>query len=571
MNTLIIRLTENILLFSASLALLIAFIKIIERTPHERLVRNIAFPGTVILTFASLLLGILYLLDPKPVHVDMTPWFVFRGYEFQSTLLINELSLTYGILTSFTMLVIVRFSKEYLHKDPGYDRFFLLIMILQAALLLISYSGNFDTLFIGWELVGIASVLLISFFRDNSRATENSIRAITIYRLCDAGMLAASAWLHHYVHHNDFIKFSQMAGHPAQGIIAAFILIATLGKSAQLPMSGWLHRAMEGPTPSSAVFYGGLSIHLGPFLLLRTMPLWIHSIPLRIAMFTIGASTALYATLTGNVRSDIKTVLAYRSMAQVGIIFVELSLGLSTVALIHVVLHSIYRTKEFLVSASLLEKPIKRAIIWPIVARTISIPFQKSLFIAASNCFYLDEFLKYYFVRPYLKLTAYFTSTPLNTLRTIFFVQISLSFLGSFISTNGRLGAVCVLGMSSILYPCLKYLLARPQSPLSHRFFLIFGLSFIGLPGTIAYVGEDLLFHTLIEVSGIATMVFIFATCLNGIEFYRIYHQVFLLESAHESRKSNKELSPRQVFALMIVLLFAGLTGVFPSFIFNHI
>ena len=134
------------------------------------------------------------------------------------------------------------------------------------------------------------------------------------------------------------------------------VLWASMGKAAQAPLSGWLPRAMEGPTPSSAVFYGALSIHLGPYLLLRAMPIIQASPLVVVAVIAVGAFTALHATFVGRTQTDIKSALAYASVAQVGLIYVEIGLGLEYLALIHIVGHATIRTLELLKSPSLLHE-----------------------------------------------------------------------------------------------------------------------------------------------------------------------------------------------------------------------
>jgi NADH:ubiquinone oxidoreductase subunit 5 (subunit L)/multisubunit Na+/H+ antiporter MnhA subunit len=127
-----------------------------------------------------------------------------------------------------------------------------------------------------------------------------------------------------------------------------------MGKAAQVPLGGWLPRAMEGPTPSSAIFYGAISIHLGPYLLLRATPI-LEAAPLAAwAVIAVGATTALHATFVGRVQTDIKSALAYASMTQVGLIFVEIGAGLQLLALLHIVGHASIRSLQILRSPSLL-------------------------------------------------------------------------------------------------------------------------------------------------------------------------------------------------------------------------
>ena len=137
-------------------------------------------------------------------------------------------------------------------------------------------------------------------------------------------------------------------------VVGLLLLWASMGKAAQVPLSGWLPRAMEGPTPSSAVFYGALSIHLGPYLLLRAASILEFSGVAAGAVISVGALTALHATFVGRTQSDIKSALAYASMTQVGLIYVEIGLGFYHLAVAHIVGHAAIRTLQILRSPSLL-------------------------------------------------------------------------------------------------------------------------------------------------------------------------------------------------------------------------
>jgi len=141
--------------------------------------------------------------------------------------------------------------------------------------------------------------------------------------------------------------------------VAIVIFISAAAKSAQLPFSSWLPRAMEGPTPSSAIFYGSLSVHMGAFLLMRTYPFWEQQISFRIFVILMGIATSVMATLTARVQSSIKSQIAYSSVAQIGLIFVEIALGWETFALIHVAGNAFLRTYQLLVSPSIVSYKIR--------------------------------------------------------------------------------------------------------------------------------------------------------------------------------------------------------------------
>jgi NADH-quinone oxidoreductase subunit L len=227
---------------------------------------------------------------------------------------------------------------------------------------------NFDNLFIGWEILGICSFLLIAFYRDRYLPVKNAYKVFSIYRIGDVGLILAMWASHHLWHENiTFLKLSNaelvhehLQSHSLIGVfISLMILVSAAAKSAQLPFSSWLPRAMEGPTPSSAIFYGSLSVHIGVFLLLRTFPFWENQISVRILIAMLGLSTSIIASLTARVQSSVKTQIAYASVAQIGLIFIEVAIGLEKLALFHFAGNAFLRTYQLLVSPSVVSYLIR--------------------------------------------------------------------------------------------------------------------------------------------------------------------------------------------------------------------
>ena len=337
----------------------------------------------------------------------------FAGYQWVPVLLVDWTSIAYFGLVCVVYPAIVRFSMPAFHREPGAARYWFLVTLLAFALLVTSLAGNLDVLFVGWELVGLCSVQLIAFFRSNPRSGENSLRALVYYRTCDAALLGALVWLHGSFPTAEFLRFHEDAGQSSALAVGALILFASLAKSAQLPMSPWLHRAMEGPAASSAIFYGALSIHLGPLLLVRTAPLWMAFPSVRIACACIGASTAVYASLVGRTRPDAKTSLAYAAMAQLGVIYIELALGWYELALLHVWAHAGLRTWQFLRSSSLIQDFQSNPLVGAQVrARaltggwSLAVPaqWQRNLHLDALRLFWLDALQWNLVARPWLAL-----------------------------------------------------------------------------------------------------------------------------------------------------------------------
>jgi NAD(P)H-quinone oxidoreductase subunit 5 len=305
-------------------------------------------------TFGACILGVLVLAGGPPVTVEFGNWFAVHEYHFPLVLLADGLSLPFLGLTAVLAGLIGQFSATYLHREPGFFRFFLLLHLFAFGSLLAFAAGSFDLLVGGWEMVGITSVLLIAFFQQRTPPVENGLRVFGIYRACDIGLVVGVFAMHHWTGGASFDKGLPPLG-PAQAVIVCLLLLlAAAGKAAQVPFSGWLPRAMEGPTPSSAIFYGAISIHAGAYLLLRVQP-WIHESRLAGALvIAIGAITAIHGTIVGRASADAKTSLAYASLTQVGVVFVEIGLGWKWIAVMHILGHSMVRTLQFLRAPSML-------------------------------------------------------------------------------------------------------------------------------------------------------------------------------------------------------------------------
>jgi NAD(P)H-quinone oxidoreductase subunit 5 len=285
-------------------------------------------------------------------------------FHFTMKFMFDRLSIPFVIMTYVLCGVISAFASRYLHRDGGFQRFFLFLSFFLLGMILSSAAGTIETLFFGWELVGLSSALLVAFFHDRRGPVVNGLRVWSIYRLADAAFLIGAMSLHHLSGSGDF---SGLAGQgvwpegrvdvPQQSVllVGCLFLFAAAGKSALVPFSGWLPRAMEGPTPSSAVFYGALSVHLGAFLLLRISPLLDRSPVLSGLVVLLGAVTCVFAAMAARVQSDIKSSLAFASLIQVSIIVMEIGLGFRYLPLVHIIGHACLRTLQLVRAPSLLK------------------------------------------------------------------------------------------------------------------------------------------------------------------------------------------------------------------------
>jgi len=289
-------------------------------------------------------------------------------YSFLIDLYFDRVTAVYLLVGSFLTFMITAFSRFYMHREKGFKRFFNTILFFFLGYNLTIFSGNFETLFVGWEILGMSSFLLIAFYRERYLPVRNAVRVFSVYRIGDVGVLLAMWASHHLWDAN--ITFSQLenhaavhahvVGHNAAAIfISLMIVLAAAVKSAQLPFSSWLPRAMEGPTPSSAIFYGSLSVHFGAFLLMRTYPFWSEQNYIRGLIILLGLVTALVASPIARIQSSIKSKVAYASIVQIGIIFIEIALGLEILALVHFAGNAFMRTYQLLVSPSIVAYRIR--------------------------------------------------------------------------------------------------------------------------------------------------------------------------------------------------------------------
>lgn len=328
----------------------------------EVAISKVAVSFIVIQLFAAVIYVILWLTgDASLINVKEVVLYKTDGYEFFIDLFFDRVTAVYLVVGALLTLMITVYSRYYLHREQGYKRFFNTILFFYLGYNIIIFSGNLETMFIGWEVLGLSSFLLIAFYRDRFLPVKNAVKVFSIYRIGDVGMLLAM-WLSHHLWHENitFLKLnnaelvsSHLLEHSAYGVfIAMMFLLSASVKSAQFPFSSWLPRAMEGPTPSSAIFYGALSVHIGVFLMIRTFPFWENQLVVRFIIVLMGSTTAFIAFHTARVQSSIKAQIAYASISQIGIIFIEVAMGFEVLALIHFAGNAFLRSYQLLVSPS---------------------------------------------------------------------------------------------------------------------------------------------------------------------------------------------------------------------------
>ncbi len=379
---------ELALLAAIALPLATALVFTLGPIGGERACARFALTTTALSAAASAFGIALWLLGgAAPIHSAPHVLFHHGHYSFTFALVLDGAAAVFLALIQFITGLVIRFSRFYLHREPGFQRFFATVLFFQGAMALLALADNLDLMFAAWEMVGLSSFLLIAFYRERQSAVRNALKTYSVYRIADIGMLLAACL---------------EAGGDRYGL-GLFVLLAAMGKSAQAPFSFWVARAMEGPTPSSALFYGALSVHAGAYLLLRTFHLWSGVTAVHVCIGLVGLLTAILCSIFSRVQPTIKGQIGYASVTQVGLIFVEIALGLTHLALLHIVSNALLRCYQLLVSPSVVAHRLRRqatagaARATPsrsLYARLLPASFRPTIYVFALSEGYLKDLLK---------------------------------------------------------------------------------------------------------------------------------------------------------------------------------
>ncbi len=297
------------------------------------------------------------LLDKNIGFYSAGQWLNSDMLDIQFNFICQGFNVRLAMLFSVLLAIITRFSIDYLHREAGYHRFFFILSLFSSAMLLLVLSGNIICTFIGWEVAGLCSYLLVGYAYDRPVATANATRIFVTNRIGDVGFLLgtglAFAWVDSINWNNINAASAQLSLGEATSLALCFT-VAAFAKSAQLPFTPWLARAMEGPTPSSAVFYGAVMVHAGVYLIILLRPIFEHA-PLAMALIAIvGLLTAIYSYVVGLTQTDVKSSLIFASSGQLGLMFLECGLGFWQLAGWHLCAHAVVRCYQFLTAPALM-------------------------------------------------------------------------------------------------------------------------------------------------------------------------------------------------------------------------
>lgn len=295
-------------------------------------------------------------------------WLTTGGLTFEVGFLIDPLSVTMMVVVTFVSWMIHIYTIGYMHDDPGYQRFFSYISLFTFAMLMLVMSNNFMQLFFGWEAVGLVSYLLIGFWYKKDTAIFANLKAFLVNRVGDFGFLLGIAAVLMYFNTLDYAEVFANADSMADTTIVIFgqetwslmtvicicLFIGAMGKSAQVPLHVWLPDSMEGPTPISALIHAATMVTAGIFMVSRMSPLFELSETALSFILIIGSITALFMGFLGLVQNDIKRVVAYSTLSQLGYMTVALGASAYAAAMFHLVTHAFFKALLFLAAGSVI-------------------------------------------------------------------------------------------------------------------------------------------------------------------------------------------------------------------------
>ena len=326
---------------------------------------------TITLVFVSLVASIIIFMDVLEGNVfngSVYTWLVTGDTRFEIGFLIDQLSATMMVVVSLVSLMVHIYTIGYMHDDPGYQRFFSYISLFTFSMMMLVMSNNFLQLFFGWEAVGLVSYLLIGFWYTRPTAIYANMKAFLVNRVGDFGFLLGIALVLMHFGSLDyatvFANAPQLADDTVElipglpwlviSVICILLFIGAMGKSAQFPLHVWLPDSMEGPTPISALIHAATMVTAGIFMVARMSPLFELSEAALSMILIVGGITTLFMALVAVVQNDIKRVVAYSTLSQLGYMTVALGASAYSAAMFHLMTHAFFKAVLFLGAGSVI-------------------------------------------------------------------------------------------------------------------------------------------------------------------------------------------------------------------------
>ena len=328
---------------------------------------TVTIGGVAVSLFASILI-FKDVMAGNTFNGNIYTWLTTGEYSFHVGFLIDSLTVTMMLVVTSVSLMVHIYTVGYMQEDPGYNRFFSYISLFTFSMLMLVMSNNFMQLFFGWEAVGLVSYLLIGFWYTRPTAIYANMKAFLVNRVGDFGFILGIGLVLAYFGTLDYaIVFQKASALAAQTInlwgaaqwslmtvICICLFIGAMGKSAQVPLHVWLPDSMEGPTPISALIHAATMVTAGIFMVARMSPLFELSTTALSFVIVIGAITALFMGFLGIIQNDIKRVVAYSTLSQLGYMTVALGASAYSVAIFHLMTHAFFKALLFLGAGSVI-------------------------------------------------------------------------------------------------------------------------------------------------------------------------------------------------------------------------
>ncbi len=324
-------------------------------------VSGIIASGTILISFVLSTVFLVGFLGGTQQKIDVTvfDWFALPDFTIAFGLLLDQLSVTWLMVVTGIGFLIHIYSISYMHDDEKFHVFFSYLNLFIFFMLLLVLGNNFLVTFIGWEGVGLCSYLLIGFWFKNQEYNNAAKKAFIMNRIGDLGFLLGMFLLLYNFHtlHFGTLQAAIAGGNVSHGLMVAvtmLLFVGAMGKSAQLPLYTWLPDAMAGPTPVSALIHAATMVTAGIYMIARANFMYVLAPETMQFIAVIGVATSLFAATIGIMQNDIKKVLAYSTVSQLGLMFVALGTGAFTTGVFHVVTHAFFKACLFLGSGSII-------------------------------------------------------------------------------------------------------------------------------------------------------------------------------------------------------------------------
>ena len=303
-----------------------------------------------------------------PYNHTVYTWLVSDGLRLEVGFLVDRLTALMMAVVTFVSLMVHIYTVGYMADDDGYQRFFGYIALFTFSMLMLVMSNNFMQLFFGWEAVGVVSYLLIGFWYTRPTAIFANLKAFLVNRVGDFGFVLGIAAVYHYTGSLDYatvfahgdriaaahIEITRNVAWPAMTFTCICLFIGAMGKSAQMPLHVWLPDSMEGPPPISALIHAATMVTAGIFMVARMSPLFEQSQTALSFVLVIGASTAFFMGIVGVVNNDVKRVVAYSTLSQLGYMTVALGASAYSAGIFHLMTHAFFKALLFLAAGSVI-------------------------------------------------------------------------------------------------------------------------------------------------------------------------------------------------------------------------